>query len=68
MIQNEQEYQFSKSDSDHREARIKQYRRQFAEQGLTPDEVERALAPIVSFNLGIQEEVTDYESNNHRDL
>jgi transcriptional regulator with XRE-family HTH domain len=68
MIRNEQEYQeaIRRFKSDHEV--VAQQRRAFAEAGLTPEQVEVALQPMLSFQAQLTEEITWYENVQRRNF
>lgn len=61
MIQSETEYQTSLRRLKEQETLLAADFQKLEEQGLSPEEIERVLAPLRSFHDSIQEEVDDYE-------
>ncbi len=61
MIRNESEYQEAARRQREERDRLEQHRARLAESGLGPAEVERALAPLRSFHLQLDEEIQSYE-------
>jgi DNA-directed RNA polymerase specialized sigma subunit len=61
MIRNESEYQEAARRQREKRDRLEQHRARLAESGLSSEEVERALAPLRSFHLQLDEETQSYE-------
>ncbi len=61
MIRNESEYQEAARRQREERDRLEQHSARLAESGLSPAEVERALAPLKSFHLQLDEEIQSYE-------
>lgn len=68
MIRNESEYQKAVSRVIDEKARLEEYRRKLAAEGLTGEQVQRALDPILSFHLQLSEEVESYERLKRGDM
>lgn len=60
MIRTEAEYQDAISRLEAERLRIESHRHRLTEAGLKPEEVKRAIDPILSFHLQLQEEVESY--------
>ena len=61
MIRNESEYQEAATRLKEEKGRLDEQRRQLKASGLSPDQIKRALDPMVSFHLQLAEEVESYE-------
>ena len=61
MIRTENEYQEAVKRLGAERLRIEDQRAWLTQTGLKPDEIKRALDPILSFHLQLQEEVQSYE-------
>ena len=61
MIRNESEYQEALTRLDEERRRLAQHRARLADLGLRADELKRALDPLRSFHLQLDEEVQSYE-------
>ena len=61
MIRNESEYQEAARRQREERDRLEQHRARLAESGLSSEEVERALAPLRSFHLQLDQEIQSYE-------
>lgn len=61
MIRNESEYQEAVARIKEERGRIEEQRKQLDASGLSPDQIKRALDPMVSFHLQLAEEVESYE-------
>jgi plasmid maintenance system antidote protein VapI len=61
MIRNEKEYQEAVSRLRDEERRLEEQRQQLAGMDLTEEQIKRALDPLRSFYLQLQEEVDTYE-------
>ncbi|WP_309890205.1 helix-turn-helix transcriptional regulator [Archangium sp.] len=61
MIRNEKEYQEAVSRLRDEERRLEEQRQQLAGMDLTEEQIKRALDPVRSFYLQLQEEVDTYE-------
>jgi transcriptional regulator with XRE-family HTH domain len=61
MIRNESEYQEAVRRIDEERKRLAEHQAKFEKMGLTADEVKRALDPLRSFHLQLEEEVESYE-------
>ena len=61
MIRNEKEYQEAVSRLQDEERRLEEQRQQLAGMDLTEEQIKRALDPLRSFYLQLQEEVDTYE-------
>jgi DNA-directed RNA polymerase specialized sigma subunit len=68
MIRNEREYKKALSRLEQDGEVIAAQRRMLVERGLSREEVERALGPILSFNAQLEEEVEWYERVRRRDF
>jgi hypothetical protein len=68
MIRNEQEYQAAVRRMDEDRLVAGRQRTALEEAGLPPDEVERAMQPLLSFHAQLAEEVTWYERIKRRDF
>jgi hypothetical protein len=68
MIRNEVEYQEAVKRLKDERARYDAHERQLVQLGLKPDEVKRAMDPLRSFNLQLEEEVEVYERLKRGDL
>jgi ribosome-binding protein aMBF1 (putative translation factor) len=62
MIRNEQEYKEAAERLRAERARHEDHRKHLAESGLTSDQVDRAMEPLVSFHEQLREEVEHYEN------
>ncbi|MBI4870794.1 MAG: helix-turn-helix transcriptional regulator [Candidatus Riflebacteria bacterium] len=62
MIRNEAEYQAAVQRLTEEETRIRDHEAHLSSLGLGADDLARAMAPIRSFHLQLQEEVSSYES------
>ena len=61
MIRNDQEYKVAVEKLAEEEETLKAHQKQLGKEGLTPTQVKRAMAPLRSFALQLQEEVEYYE-------
>lgn len=61
MIRNESEYQEALSRLEEERKRLEEHRGRLAEMGLEDDELKRAIDPLRSFHLQLEEEVQSYE-------
>ena len=61
MIRNESEYQEAVGRLRDESARLEQHRSGLAEHGLTNEEINRAMEPLLSFHEQLKEEVESYE-------
>ena len=61
MIRNEAEYQEAVRRSDEERSRVADHAERLRTLGLSDDEVKRALEPLESFHLQLQEEIESYE-------
>ncbi len=68
MIRNEVEYQEAVKRLKEERARYDAHERELVRMGLKPDEVKRAMDPLRSFNLQLEEEVEAYERLKRGDL
>lgn len=68
MIRNEREYKEAISRLEQDQEVIAAQRRALVERGLSKEEVERGLGPMLSFHAQLQEEVEWYEKVRHRDF
>lgn len=68
MIRNESEYQEALSRLANERERLAAHRARLAEMGLTEPELKRALDPLRSFHLQLEEEVMSYERLKRGDL
>jgi len=68
MIRNESEYQEALSRLEEERKRLEEHRGRLAEMGLKDDELKRALDPLRSFHLQLEEEVQSYERLKRGDL
>lgn len=68
MIRNESEYQEALSRLEEERKRLEEHRGRLAEMGLRDDELKRALDPLRSFHLQLEEEVQSYERLKRGDL
>jgi DNA-binding XRE family transcriptional regulator len=68
MIRNESEYQAARARLDEERQRLEQHRAHLRGMGLDQDELKRALDPIRSFHLQLEEEVHSYERLKRGDI
>jgi len=68
MIRNEVEYQEAVRRLKDERARYDAHEQELVRMGLKPDEVKRAMDPLRSFNLQLEEEVEAYERLKRGDL
>ena len=68
MIRNEVEYQEAVRRLKDERARYDAHEQELVRMGLKPDEVNRAMDPLRSFNLQLEEEVEAYERLKRGDL
>ena len=68
MIRNESEYQEALSRLEDEKKRLKEHQNRLSEIGLKADELKRALDPLRSFHLQLEEEVQSYERLKRGDL
>lgn len=68
MIRNESEYQEAHARLEEERKRLEEHRDRLAEMGLDEDELKRALDPLRSFHLQLEEEVQSYERLKRGDL
>ena len=68
MIRNEVEYQEAVKRLKEERARYDAHERELVRMGLKPDEVKRAMDPLRSFDLQLEEEVDTYERLKRGDL
>jgi ribosome-binding protein aMBF1 (putative translation factor) len=61
MLRTESEYRQAVERLREQHERNQQQRADYVASGLTTEEVERAMAPLLSFNLELREEIEDYE-------
>lgn len=61
MLRTESEYKQAVERLKEQHERNEQQRADYVASGLTTEEVERAMAPLLSFNLELREEIEDYE-------
>lgn len=61
MIRTEREYKQAKQRLVEESERLALQRAELAKMGLAGDQLERAMAPMISFHLQLQEEVESYE-------
>ncbi|NQT13581.1 MAG: helix-turn-helix domain-containing protein [Planctomycetes bacterium] len=61
MLRTESEYRQAVERLKVQHERNEQQRADYVASGLTTEEVERAMAPLLSFNLELREEIEDYE-------
>jgi ribosome-binding protein aMBF1 (putative translation factor) len=61
MIRNENEYREAVTRLGEEQKRIEAQKAQLEKMGLSPADVKRAIAPIQSFHLQLQEEVESYQ-------
>lgn len=61
MIRNEAEYQEAARRVAEEKARLAEHKARLKSMGLGPDELKRALDPLRSFHLQLEEEVQSYE-------
>ena len=62
MISTDHEYQRALQRLDEDAATLHRQRAALAEAGLSGDELDRAMAPLLSFHAGLEEEVEAYEA------
>ena len=62
MISTDHEYQRALQRLDEDAATLRRQRAALAEAGLSGDELDRAMAPLLSFHAGLGEEVEAYEA------
>jgi len=68
MIRNETEYQEAVGRLRQEKARLTEHRRRLKAEGLKAEELKRALDPLRSFHLQLEEEVESYERLRRGDL
>lgn len=68
MIRNEVEYQEAVKRLKEESARYEAHEAELARMGLKPEEIKRAMDPLRSFNLQLEEEVEAYERLKRGDL
>jgi ribosome-binding protein aMBF1 (putative translation factor) len=68
MIRNEVEYQEAAKRLKEERTRYDTHEKELVRMGLKPDEVKRAMDPLRSFNLQLEEEVEAYERLKRGDL
>jgi len=68
MIRNESEYQEAVRRVADERKRLADHRARLKEQGLSAAEIKRAIDPLVSFHLQLEEEVESYERLKRGDL
>jgi DNA-binding XRE family transcriptional regulator len=68
MIRNEAEYQEAVKRLKEERARYEAHEAELARMGLKPEEIKRAMDPLRSFNLQLDEEVEAYERLKRGDL
>ena len=68
MIRNETEYQEAAKRLKEERARYEAHERELARMGMKPKEIKRAMDPLRSFNLQLDEEVEAYERLKRGDL
>lgn len=68
MIRNENEYNKAVERIMEEEKRLKQYREAYAKEGLTSEQIKRAIDPILSFHFQLKEEIESYERLKRGDL
>jgi len=68
MIRNESEYQEALRRRAQDQEVCGRQREAFAQAGLQPDEVERAMEPVLSFNAQLEEEIAWYENVRRRNF
>lgn len=68
MIRNEAEYQEALSRLEEERTRLDEHRARLAAMGLQDDELKRALDPLRSFHLQLDEEVQSYERLKRGDI
>lgn len=68
MIRNESEYGKAVQRVMDEEKRLDEHRTALAKEGLTAEQIKRALDPILSFHLQLREEVESYERLRRGDL
>lgn len=68
MIRNASEYQEARSRLEDERERLEAHRERLAQMGLEDDELKRALDPLRSFHLQLEEEVQGYERLQRGDL
>ena len=68
MIRNESEYREAVQRLQDERARLEEHRRRLKESGLAGHELRRALDPLRSFHLQLEEEVASYERLKRGDL
>lgn len=61
MLRTESEYKHAVERCRQQKSRIDQPREQYAAAGLKSDEIKRAIDPLISFHLELQEEIEDYQ-------
>jgi ribosome-binding protein aMBF1 (putative translation factor) len=61
MIRNEQEYQSALSRVEEEKKRLEEQKNELANLGLNSEEIERGIAPFLSFHLQLVEEIEHYE-------
>ncbi len=68
MIRSESEYQEAVARLQEEKKRIARQKRELKSLGLAPDEIKRAIDPIRSFHLHLQEDVRHYERLRQGDI
>ena len=68
MIRTESEHLEAKLRLEAERKRVAEHRTRLRKEGLTPKQIKRALDPLKSFHLQLQEEVESYERLKHGDV
>ena len=68
MIKSESEFKAAQTQLKQNDEFIAAQRASFEEAGFTPEEVERGLEPLLSFRVGLSEEIDWYQSVRRRDF
>ncbi len=68
MIRSEPEYQRARTRLEEDQEVIEAQKKVFLEQGLTDEEAEKALEPMISFRAQLEDEVSWYERVRRRDF
>ena len=68
MIRSEHEYREAVNRIDEEAGRLKQQEEKLVEMGLGPDEVKRAMDPMMSFHQQLKDEVETYERLRRREF
>lgn len=61
MIRTEKEYRSALVNRGEEEALVAQQQKELADEGFSPEEVERGMQPLLSFGAHLREEIALYE-------